>query len=66
MKLGTVKSGLISKIGYEGTTMRVLYTDGACFDYFKVPVTTFRVLVRSNHPGSDWLKIRDQYKHKEV
>jgi hypothetical protein len=44
----------------------VLYHDGKTFDYFGVAFSTFRALVRSKHIGSDWLKLRSQYKYSEV
>jgi len=68
MRMGTLnkKSTLISKLGYEGTTMRVEYTDGAVYDYFKVPLSTFRCIVRAISPGESWLKLRSQYKYSEV
>lgn len=66
MRLGTINSDLIAKLGHEGTTLRVVYADGATFDYFGVPYTTFRALVRAKHPGREWIKLRDQYKYKEV
>jgi hypothetical protein len=52
--LGTIKSDLSAKVGHDNNTMRVLYTDDVIFDY------------HSKHPGTDWLGIRDQYKHAEV
>ena len=69
--MGTINSELIAKLGYEGTTMRVLYTDGKLFDYFNVPLSTFRALVRAasskiKSAGASWLALRDQYKYKEV
>jgi len=66
MRMGTVKSSLIAKLGYEGSTMRVEYTDGAVYDYFKVPLSTFRCIVRATSPGESWMKLRDQYEFKEV
>jgi len=46
--------------------MRVLYHDGKSFDYFGISLPIFRALVRSKHLGSDWLKIRSQYRYSEV
>ena len=66
MRMGTIKSDLIAKLGYEGTTMRVLYVDGKSFDYFSVPLSTFRAIVRAKHPGREWLKLRDQYNFTKV
>ena len=66
MRMGTVKSDLIAKIGYQGNTMRVLYTDGATFDYFGVPLSTFKAIVRSKSPGHDWIRLRSQYKYQQV
>ena len=39
-RMGTVKSTLISRVGYDDGTMRVLYSDGAVFDYYKMSLTT--------------------------
>jgi len=64
--MGTVKSDLIAKLGHEGTTLRIEYRDGYTADYFKVPFTTFKALVRSKHPGEDWLKLRGQYDYKKA
>ena len=71
MRMGTIKSDLISKLGYEGTTMRVQYTDGTVFDYFGVPFSAFRALVRAGSlktksAGSEWNRLRSQYKYKQV
>jgi hypothetical protein len=64
--MGTIKSDLIAKIGHEQSTMRVLYTNGTTFDYYGVPLKVFAAIVRAKHPGREWLKLRDQYKFKEV
>jgi len=71
MRMGAIKSSLISKIGFSAGpgdigTLRVAYKDGAVFDYANVPFAVFRKLVRSKNPGQDWLKIRDRYKFKEA
>jgi hypothetical protein len=66
MRMGTVKSDLISKVGYDDKTMRVTYTDGATFEYSGVPLSTYKALLRSHHIGTDWLNLRDQYKFKPV
>jgi KTSC domain-containing protein len=66
MRIETIKSDLISKIGYEQTTMRVLYTDGTTFDYFGVPLKVFAVIVRAKSPGRKLLDVRDDYKFKQV
>jgi hypothetical protein len=66
MRLGTVKSELISKVGYDNGTMRVEYTDGALFDYFKLSLSTYKALLRSKSIGTDWLDLRSQYKFKRV
>jgi KTSC domain len=66
MRMGTVNSDLIAKVGYDHNTMRVIYTDGAAFDYFGVSLSTYKALLRSKHLGTDWLELRDQYKFKRV
>jgi hypothetical protein len=68
MRLGVLSQGsdLICKIGHDGTTMRVLYADGKTFDYFDVPLSTFKAIVRAKHPGREWLKLRDQFKFKKL
>ena len=66
IRMGTVKSDLISKVGYDDKTMRVEYTDGAVFDYFKISLSTYKALLRAHHIGTDWLGLRDQYKFKRV
>jgi hypothetical protein len=42
--MGVLKSDLIAKIGHEGLTTRVLYTDGKLSDYFNVPLSRFRAI----------------------
>ena len=68
MRRGTLKqSELIKTIGWDNNILEVEYrADGKVFRYFGVPFSTFRALVRSKHPGEDWLKLRGQYKHKQV
>ena len=69
VRMGTVKSDLIAKVGYDdahGGTMRVEYSDGAVFDYFKISLSTYKALLRSKSIGADWLHLRDQYKFKRV
>jgi hypothetical protein len=64
--MGTVKSDLMSKVGYDDKTMRVEYSDGAVFDYAGVSLSTYKALLRSTNIGTDWLNLRDQYKFKRV
>lgn len=67
--MGTLKqSDLIAKLGYSGGpgtesgTLRIEYrSDGKVFDYEGVSFSIFRNLIRSKHPGQDWLKIRGQF-----
>jgi hypothetical protein len=66
MRMGTVKSELIEKVGYDNGMMRVEYSDGAVFDYFKISLSTYKALLRSHHIGTDWLALRGQYKFKRV
>jgi hypothetical protein len=66
MRMGTVNSELISKVGYDDKTMRVIYSDGAIFDYFGISLSTYKALLRSKSIGTDWLNLRDQYKFKRV
>jgi hypothetical protein len=66
MRLGTVKSELISKVGYDDKTMRVIYSDGAVFDYFGISLSTYKALLRSKSIGTDWINLRSQYKFKRV
>jgi hypothetical protein len=68
MRRGTLKhSELIRTIGWDNNILEVEYrADKKVFQYFGVPLSAFRALVRSKHPGEDFLKIRDQYKFKEV
>jgi KTSC domain len=66
-RMGTVKSELISKLGYDDNTMRVIYAaDGAVFDYFGISLSTYKALLRSKSIGADWIDLRDQYKFKRV
>jgi hypothetical protein len=61
------QSDLIKTVGWNENQMEVEYrADNKVFVYFGVPLTTFRALVRSEHPGEDWLKLRDQYKFKKM
>jgi hypothetical protein len=43
-RMGTVKSELISKVGYDTDTktMRVEYSDGAVFDYHGISLSTYK------------------------
>ena len=71
MRMGTVKSSLISKLGFSGGpgetgTLRVEYKDGAVFDYSKVLYSVFRRLVTMKHPGTWWTAHRDGYKFNQV
>ena len=68
MRLGILSQGsdLIRKIGHEGTTMRVVYTDGKTFDYFSVPLKVFASIVRAQSPGQKLLAVRERYKFKKV
>jgi hypothetical protein len=67
MKLGVVKkSDLISRIGWNDNVMRVEYHDGYVADYYGVPLSTAKAIARSTTPGTDWLKLRNQYKFKKV
>jgi hypothetical protein len=66
MRMGTVKSELISKVGYDHSTMRVIYTDGATSDYFGSSLSTYKALLKSHHIGTDWVGLRDQYKFRRV
>ena len=63
IRMGTVSSDLVAKVGYDNSTntMRVEYSDGAVFDYFKLSLSTYKALLRSHHIGTDWLNLRDQY-----
>jgi hypothetical protein len=67
MRRGTIKSDLIKTIGWDANQMDVEYrSDLKVFRYFGVSLATFKALVRSKHPGEDWIAIRDQYKFKQV
>jgi hypothetical protein len=68
MRRGVLEqSELIQSIGWKDGNMEIKYRDdGAVFVYFGVPFTTYMALKRSKNPGQDWLKIRSQYKHREV
>jgi len=68
MRCGTLKqSDLIKTVGWDNNVLEVEYrADSKVFRYFGLPLSTFRALVRSKHPGQDWLQIRSQYKHKQV
>jgi hypothetical protein len=66
MRMGTIKSDLIAKIGHEQSTMRVLYKDGTTFDYFGVPLKVFAAIVRAKSPGNKVLGVRDDYKFKQI
>jgi KTSC domain len=68
MRRGVLSQGstLIESIGHEGTTLEIKYMDGKIFQYFKVPFSVFKQIVRSKHPGKTWLAVRDKYKFEEV
>jgi KTSC domain-containing protein len=68
MRRGTLKSDLIKTIGYDENKhqMEVEYTDGTIFLYSGIQLSTFRVIVRSKNPGTDWIAIRGQYKFEKV
>ena len=63
------QSELISSIGYNPSTrqMEVRYReDGAVFTYGGVSEGLYKSLLRSPHPGEDFLKVRDSYPHKRI
>jgi len=61
------QSELIQSIGWKDGNMEIKYRDdGAVFIYFAVPFSIYTALKRSDNPGQDWLKIRDQYKYEEI
>lgn len=68
MRRGALKqSELIQSLGWKDGNMEIKYRDdGAVFVYFAVPLSIYVALKRSENPGRDWLKIRDQYKYREV
>jgi hypothetical protein len=68
MRRGILSQGsdLIRSIGHEGTTLEVEYQDHEIFQYFGVPLSTFKAIIRAKRPGREWLKLRDQYKFKKI
>jgi hypothetical protein len=61
------QSELISSMGWRDGDLEIRYRDdGAVFIYFSVPFPIYMALKRSKNPGQDWLKIRSQYKYREV
>jgi len=61
------QSQLISSLGWCDGDLEIRYRDdGAVFVYFEVPFTVYMALKRSKNPGQEWLKIRSQYKYREV
>jgi hypothetical protein len=67
MKRSILKqSELIQSIGWDNGNMQVKYRDdGKVFNYFGVPESTYRSLVRSRNPGQEFLKLRDRFKYQE-
>jgi hypothetical protein len=68
MRRGALQqSELIQSIGWRDGNMEIKYRDdGVVFVYLNVPLMTYMALKRSKNPGQDWLKIRSQYKYREV
>ena len=68
MRMGTLRdSDLIAKIGWEDGAMDVQYkADMKIFRYYNVSLGLFRAIVRSKHPGEDFLKVRDHYRYKQI
>jgi hypothetical protein len=68
MRRGVLKqSELIQSIGWKDQNMEIKYRDdGAVFVYFNVPFSIYIRLKSSENPGQEWLKIRDQYKYREI
>jgi KTSC domain len=68
MKRGILSQGsdLILKTGHDDTTLEVEYTDGTIFQYFGVPLSVFKSIVRAKSPGQKLLAVRDQYKFKKI
>jgi KTSC domain len=61
------QSELIQSIGWKDGNLEIKYRqDGAVFIYFAVPFSVYTQLKRSRNPGQDFLKIRDQYKYKQI
>ena len=61
------QSELIQSIGWRDGNMDIKYRDdGVVFIYLNVPFTTYLAIKNSKNPGQDWLKIRDQFRFKQV
>jgi hypothetical protein len=65
MRRGALKSDLIKTIGHSGDVLEIEYTDGTIFQYV-APLSVFRKIVQAKSPGATWLKIRPQYKFKQL
>jgi hypothetical protein len=67
MRMGTIDSDLIRKIGHDNGVLRVEYAaDGKVFEYENVPLRTFAAIVKSKSPGRKLLEVRDKYAYHEV
>jgi len=52
MNLVSVSSSNIAKIGYEGTTLYVLFNSGSLYAYYDVPESLHRSLMAAPSHGS--------------
>lgn len=67
MSMIHVSSSNIDSIGYEGTTLQVLFSNGGLYYYYNVPSSVYDGLMSASSHGSFLANhIKGIYKYKEV
>ena len=69
MELRTVNSSNLKQVGYDkkGKVLRVIFTSGACYDYYSVDEQMFRHLIQSPSVGKFFHRyIKNSYKYSKI
>lgn len=67
MNMIPVSSSNISAIGYEGTTLYVLFNSGSTYAYFNVPKNVYDALMSaSSHGGYLASHIKGVYQYRKI
>lgn len=67
MNMISVTSSNINSIGYEGTTLRVLFNNGGLYDYYDVPSSVYNELMSASSHGSYLARhIKGVYRYKKL
>lgn len=67
MNLIPVSSSNIHSIGYEGTTLYVLFNSGGLYEYYDVPYSVYSSLMSASSHGSYLAAhIKGHYRYKRI